>query len=183
MVEMAILDPSLVNVVIFMHLLSYYFLSIGSGIVLLYILILYKPEPMEKIKNNLIFVLIYAGILLIMFLIPEGVEYEILPDGSHDYPVWSLPLSLFLIMFFSTALIFGLIMSKNVIRKFSERKTILRMRILAFILVVYFYILIGLALVNLLDIVIVRQIFMASEGLAIVCVILFYLGFGRSLKE
>ncbi|NHJ20967.1 MAG: hypothetical protein EAX91_08500 [Candidatus Lokiarchaeota archaeon] len=73
----------------------------GAGLLFLYSLILFKYDIMSKLKNILIYLIIYFGITSIMLFIPEGMTIEVV---TNSIVVTTMNLEFFL-FFFITLLI------------------------------------------------------------------------------
>jgi hypothetical protein len=67
--------PSQEPIATFLHILSAYFITIASGFLLLFIILLYKPENgFSKTAYQVLFLSFYFVLGLFFFLIPYGIK-------------------------------------------------------------------------------------------------------------
>ncbi|MFX0074251.1 MAG: hypothetical protein ACFE96_02320 [Candidatus Hermodarchaeota archaeon] len=95
-------DPALSIVATGIAVSAFYIGAImGAGLLFLYSLILFKYDEMSRLKNILIFLIVYLGITSIILFIPEGMTIEVIPNSVV---ITSMTLEFFL-FFFTTLLI------------------------------------------------------------------------------
>lgn len=164
-----------------LYKISFYYLALGTGFLLLYIAILYKPDIMVITKNQIIFIGIYAALLSVLFVIPDGVTGALTEEGIFSDAVFSLPLTIYLECFFFSVLILDIIMSAKIHRSFMDPELAKRMRLVSTLSFVYYYHVIGLTLTNHLNIETYRNAFSISEVVIIIVVILLYFAFSQGL--
>jgi hypothetical protein len=98
-------DPVLSLIATEIAIISYFIGAImGAGLLFLYSLMLFKYDVMSRLKNILIYLIIYIGITSIIVFIPEGMTVEVF---SNSLNITTMTLEFF--MFFFTILLIMLI--------------------------------------------------------------------------
>ena len=166
---------------VLLYEISFYFLALGLGFLILYIALLYKPKTMTKTKNQVLFMLVYGGFLSIIFFIPEAVGGDIAPNGTFSDIQFFLTLTIYLLCFFISALIFTIFMSIKVLKSISDPDIAKRIKVITFLLYAYFYNLLGMVIINFLNNPFLQNAFYGSEVIIIVVVILTYIAFYKRL--
>ncbi|MEJ2250447.1 MAG: hypothetical protein P8Y97_12445 [Candidatus Lokiarchaeota archaeon] len=133
-------------------------------------------------KFQTLFMLIYLGIYIPIFFIPYGIGIEILPNGTQLSPVWSLGLTIFLLILLSTQLLLILIISINVYKKFNTNILAEKFKFFVIGVIFLYYIPIGVTITNYLNIQLLRIIFGFTAPIIIVGLILIYYGIGKPIN-
>jgi len=176
-------DPALEGLVSYLHLLSIYLLILSTGFILLCLFLMYYPEKMIQLKNQLIFILIYGGLVSIMFLIPNSATIEISADGNQGSPQWNFNLFLFIIIFSSVSLMLTFILSLKIYKQF-ENKAIRKKFILFIIgIIILFYNPYSIAIGHYLEPSVLRDFFLLSGIFSFPGFFLLYLGIGTEVQR
>jgi hypothetical protein len=146
------------------------------GFLLLLILYLYKSNLFEPLKCNIVFILIYGGILAIIFIIPDGITLEQQGDNPYLTSVYSFSFTTFVVCFLLISVALSLWLTKKTYETF--KITDLRKRLRCFILgnCILYYSPIVICIVNYLNNPLIRLIFAFTLPLMFVGVILVYYG-------
>ncbi|MFX1445584.1 MAG: hypothetical protein ACFFHV_19380 [Promethearchaeota archaeon] len=176
-------DPSLETLASFLNVLAFYFSCLAAGFLFECIFMLYNPRIMAQIKNQILFILIYGGIMLILFFIPGGATIKILDNGTQLSPVWNFPFFAFSLTIVLILFILSFWMSIRIYSQFENRK--LAKRFLYFIIgiFIFYYIPIGVTISNYLNSPGIRLIFGISAGIIFIGVIFIYYGIGESIQD
>ena len=102
----------------FLGVLTIYFLMLSVVFLLMFTQLLYKPRKLIKTKNQFLILIVYASILSIMFLIPDGIIIKIQSDGTQLSPVWNLPFTFFIIIILSLSASYIFIISYKIYKRF-----------------------------------------------------------------
>lgn len=127
-----ITEPSFEVFVSFLNLISYYFIYLSAGFMLLSFFLLAYPEKMMKVKNQVSFITIYGLLAMGIFFIPNGALVPISADGIQSSPIYSLNLLIFSLVFFTLALCISLAISFKLYKTFQD--SLLRKKFKAFII-------------------------------------------------
>lgn len=177
-------DPSLEPLATQLHILAIYFVSVSSGFLLLFIILLYKSEiKLKSLKNRLFFMAIYFIISIGFFLIPQGAKVPIKSDGTQLHPVWTLPFFLFYLCVISPTMILSLIISKKIYDEFKVKILAKRMKLFVLGICCIYYMGFAVGLMNYLNVPTLRNIFTLTYAIPIIGVILIYHSMGRTLKQ
>ena len=180
----SISDPSLEYVVKFMHKISVYFIIIASGFLLLFIILLYNPENrFSSIKYQILYLLIYNLFGIGAFFIPNGVTVDILSDGTQLYPVWNVYFFIYYIVILLPNMIISIIITIKIYKKFQIETLAKRMKKFLIGLCCIYYMGFGVGITNFLNDPLLRTIFLLTQAVPIIGVILIYYSVGTSLKE
>jgi len=153
----------------------------GLGFLSLYVALLYKPNIMTENKNQIFFMLVYGGFLAIIFLIPEPLGGELAPDGTFSDAKFYLPITIYLIFFFSSAFSIVVFMSVQVFKSITDSDLVKKLKTILLLIIVYFYHVFGMVITNFINESILQNIFYGSEVIVIVVVILFYFAFRKGI--
>lgn len=179
-----ITNPKFHSVVNLLNAIAIYLVCLGMGLLLLFTILLYKPEQIENTKNQLLFILIYSGISAGIFFIPEGTDVKITSDGTQSYPVWNLPFSFYIITVLLCSMIYTLYTGIKIVKKFKSQILAKKMKYFIIGISHFYYIGLGIPIFNYLNIEILRIIFAISGFIAIISGGLYlYHGIGASLKQ
>lgn len=180
----SISNPSLEYIVIILHILTIYFITIAACFLLIFIILLYNSEnKFTSNKYQVFFIIIYNILGLGFFFIPNGVNVEILPDGTQLYPVWNLSFFLYYLTMLITNLIASLIFCIKTYKKFKIKALAKRMKQFLIGICCIYYMGLGVGFTNLLNITLLRNIFIFTQAVPIIGVILIYYSVGISLKD
>jgi len=180
----SISDPSLEYIVTFLHILSVYFITVASGFLLLFIILLYNPESkFSSSKYQILFLIIYNMIGIGSFFIPDGVKIKILQDGTQLYPVWNLFFFLYYLAILLPNIIVSLILSIKIYKKFRIEALAKKMKLFLIGLCCVYYMGLAVGLSNYLNMDLLRNIFTLTQAIPIIGVILIYYSVGTSLKK
>jgi hypothetical protein len=138
---------------------------------------------MAQLKNQILFILIYGGLMLVLFFIPGGATIKILKNGTQLSPVWNFSLFAYCLTILTILLIFSFWMSIRIYSQFKNRD--LAKRFLYFIIgvFIFYYIPIGVAISNYINNPGIRLIFGISAGIIFIGVIFIYYGIGESIQD
>lgn len=180
----SISDPSLEHIATFLHTLSVYFITVASGFLLLFIILLYNPESkFSSFKYQILFLTIYSMIGIGSFFIPDGAKIKILQDGTQLYPVWNLFFFLYYLAILLPNIIVSLILSIKIYKKFRIEALAKRMKLFLIGLCCVYYMGLAVGLSNYLNINLLRNIFTLTQAIPIIGVFLIYYSVGTSLKK
>ncbi|TFG13076.1 MAG: hypothetical protein EU535_05455 [Promethearchaeota archaeon] len=180
----SISDPSLEYLAEFLHMLSMYFITVATGFLLLFIILLYNPDgKFSSNKLQILFLLIYNIIGIGSFFIPNAVKVEILPNGTQLSPVWSLVFFIYYLAILVPSIIISMILSFKIYKKFKIEALAKRMRLFLIGLCCIFYMGLAVGLTNFLNIDLIRYLFTLTQAIPIIGVILIYYSVGISLKK
>jgi hypothetical protein len=176
--------PSLAPLAIVLHEFAAYFIIIGGGFLLLFNILLYKPDSkMSKFRYQILFLLIYFIAGIGFFLIPAGVKIIILSDGTQLYPVWNLSFFLYYLCVLVSSMIFSLILCLKTMRKIKLEPLNKRIKLFFVGLWCVYYMGLAVGFSNFLNIPLVRNLFTLTQFIPILGVIFIYYGVGTSLKN
>lgn len=177
-------DPSLEPLATQLHILAIYFVSVSSGFLLLFIILLSKSEnKLNSLKNQLLFMAIYFISSFGFFLIPQGAKIPIKPDGTQLHAVWTLPFFLFYLCIITITMILSLIISKKIYDEFKVKTLAKRMKLFVLGICCIYYMGFAVGLMNYLNVPTLRNIFTLTYAIPIIGVILIYYSMGRTLKQ
>ncbi len=83
------------KIVCLLHYLVDYLIMLSNIFLLLFYLIIYRPETVITRKKQFLIILFYHFLLIPAFLIPNGV---IINESTNWKPVWSLSFTLYLLI-------------------------------------------------------------------------------------
>jgi len=178
-------DQFLNEVSVFLDTTLHHCFMMLLGFMLLYITILYKPEIMIKLKNELIFILIYGILATVIFFIPNASTVDIGPDGNIIGYKWNITMLLYYTIFLITALlIYSIIMIKtlsNITNQILKKK----IKIITIATVSIFIVIIGDGLFEFININPISRIIWGSIELVLIVigVVLLYYALGFKLID
>jgi len=177
----SVADPAHENLVNFLFILVNMCLYTATGFILLSILILYGPKKVLENKNQILFVLIYAGLASIYFFIPKPNAIRISPEGIQYAPKIYLPEFVFNLVFYTSSLSITMFFALKVLRDIKDPKV--KKRFLLFIIgiCVLYYFPFGIAISNYIDTEEIRWLHMNLTALSLSSVFLIYYGIGSNL--
>jgi len=177
-------DPSLEALATLLHKFAAYFIIMGAGFLLLFNILLYKPDcKMSKLKYQILFLTFYFIIGIGFFLIPGGVKIIILSDGTQLYPVWNLSFFLYYLCVLVSNMIVSLIICLKTMRKIKLEPLTKRIKLFFIGLWCVYYMGLAVGITNFLNISLLRNIFTLTQIIPIVGVIIIYYSVGTSLKK
>ncbi len=176
-------DPSLQLLASFLNILTWYFLCLSTGFLLLSIFLLYQPQKIVKTLNQIIFILAYNGILSVLFLIPAGVEVKILPDGTQLYAVWNFSFFIYILIILLISFSINFRYSIKIYKHLTIEDLARKMKSFIIGMSIFYYIAIGACFTNYLNFLILRQIYAMSSTVIIIGVLLIYYGMGTGIKR
>lgn len=154
------------------------------GFMLLFSILLYNPKIINKTINQILFILIYGGILAVIFLIPDGVDVSISSDGTQSSPVWSLSFSFTIIIILTSIMILTVYINIKILKRFKTQILTKKMKELLVGILLFYYLALGVPIFNFLNIELYRILFTISGFFVIIFGgLLLYYGVGRSLKD
>lgn len=178
-------DQILNEVSVFLDTTLHHCFMMLLGFILLYITILYKPEIMIKLKNELIFILIYGILATVIFFIPNASTVDIGPGGNIIGYKWNITMLLYYTIFLITALlIYSIIMIKtlsNITNQILKKK----IKIITIGTVSIFIVIIGNGLFGFININPISRIIWGSIELVLIVigVVLLYYALGFKLID
>jgi hypothetical protein len=176
--------PSQEPIATFLHILSAYFITIASGFLLLFIILLYKPENgFSKTAYQVLFLSFYFVLGLFFFLIPNGAKVEILPNGTQLYPVWNFTFFIYYLLIYLPNMALSLMLCFKIYKNINLKPLARRMKLFILGLCCIYYIGLGVACSNYFNDNMFRMIYTLTSVVSIVGVILIYYGVGTSLKH
>ena len=154
----------------FIYVLAHFIWILGAGFMFLYMLFFYKPEKMVKTKNQFLTILLFIGLgSVLFFMMTEGMQ-EI--QGAFQ---WPLGMMLYNTIFLSSLLVIYVRMMQYCFREFKEKEMRKKIKFIGLAGIVYFAILIAVAIVNYINIPLVRLIWSIIEGIAVLAAISAYM--------
>lgn len=177
-------DPKLEPIANLLHTFSVYFITLSSGFLLLFILMLYYPKnSISLTKYQIIFISFYSSISSGLFFIPNGVKVEILSNGIQKYPVWSFLFFLYFILLFIPTMVYSIIICMKIYKKLKNNSSLAkRMKFFIVGISCLYYIGIAVCFTNFLNNSILRLIFTITGPIAIIGIFLVYISVGKSLN-
>ena len=183
-IYVSISNPSLEYIVIILHILTIYLITIAGCFLLLFIILLYNSEnKFTSNKYQVVFIILYSIFGLGFFFIPNGVNVEILPGGTQLYPVWNLPFFLYYLTMLTTNMTVALIICIKIYKRFKIKALAKRMKRFLLGICCIYYMGFGVGFTNFLNITLLRNIFIFTQAVPIIGVILIYYSVGTSLKK
>jgi hypothetical protein len=180
----SISDPALEYVATFLHILSVYLITVASGFLLLFIILLHNPEgKFSTSKYQIFFLVCYIMLGIGSFFIPNGVKINILQNGTQLYPVWNIFFFFYFLAILVPNITISMILSIKIYKKFRIEALAKRMRLFLIGLCCVYYMGLAVGLTNYLNIDLLRYIFTLTQAIPIIGVILIYYSVGTSLKE
>ncbi|MFX1445630.1 MAG: hypothetical protein ACFFHV_19615 [Promethearchaeota archaeon] len=180
----SISNPSLEYVVVILHRITIYLIIIAAGFLLLFIILLYDSEnKFTSNKFQILYIIIYNTLGLGLFFIPNGVNVEILPDGTQLYPVWNVSFFIYYLTILITNLIASLIICLKIYKKIRIKALAKRLRQFLIGICCIYYMGFGVGFTNFLNIPLLRNIFVFTQAVPIIGVILIYYSVGTSLRK
>jgi len=182
MIYALISNPMLQNLVNLLSTFAVFLLNFALGFLILFTIFLYNPGKMIKSKNQFLFLIIYGGILSIIFIIPNGIEIKILSDGTQLPPVWNLPFTLYVGIFTASSGIHTLYSANKIYKNFNHKELAKKFKYFIFgVFIFYFFYCEGMVF-NYLNSSFLRQFFAISLILIIVGAYAIYYGIGLQPK-
>ncbi len=175
-------NPSLQSLVSFLNVLTIFLITFGTGFLLLFIIMIYRPGFMSTIKSQILFLILYGTILIGIFFIPNGSEVRILKDGTQLSPVWNYPFTLYISIHLTSSLLILLILSFKTYKKFENEILARRLKYFDIGILIYYYIALGAAINNFLDIPIFRIIYAISSLITFAGVLFLYYSIGTNVN-
>ncbi len=179
-----ITDPNQMDLVNIIFLIPDYFMFLTMGFILLSVLLLCKPNQMLKRKNQLLFLIVYAGLAAIVFFIPdEDRGLTISSDSVQSPPTLGLPTFTFYMILFTTVSIATLIVSWCITRKLANPK--IKRKFVFFIVgvVLLYCMLYGSAIANYLNTAEVRTLNLYISISVLPAIYFVYYGIGKELTQ
>jgi len=178
-----ITDPALQDLINIMNILVIYLICLALGFLLLFIFILYRPYSLISTKKQKIFILLYGLICLGLFFIPKGVEVRILSDGTQNPPVWSFQFTAYVLVLILSTMILLIFTCLKIFKTFKSKILVKRIKYFLVGILIFYYIAIGAAISNYLNIEIIREIYTISGFSVIIGAIFLYYSVGYSLRK
>jgi hypothetical protein len=178
----SVTDPSLQALVNYMHILAVFFMNYAFAMLILFTILLYKPRIMSKSKNQLLFLLLYGGLLSVLFVIPDGAYVQILSDGTQLSPVWNLPFMIYAAIIMILSGIHTMYTSNKIYRQFNNKELAKKYKYFILGVFIFFLIYLEAMIFNYLNIPILRQIYPFTLIFLIFGAYGIYYGIGVKLK-
>jgi len=165
------------------YLVALYFLLLVSGFILLYLSVLYKPDIMNKVSNQILLILVHVCIFLIIFIIPDGAVITRFPSGQLSYPKYSDTFTIFLVVIALVSLIIGSLMSIQIRKNLSEPDLKGKFKGIIAGVVVYYSLLLRNIICYYIGDATIRNITEIASISLIIASILLYFTLGKGLKK
>lgn len=165
------------------YLIALYFLLLVSGFLLLYLLILYKPEIIVKNAYQFVVIMIHVALFLIMFLIPDAVVITRTLSGQLSYPAYSFSFSMYLMLIIIISLLIALLFILKIRKTILEPELKQKFRGIIAGVIVYYFILIRNIICYYIDNTAIRNILEITSISIILAAIILYLTIGKGLKK
>ncbi|TFG08151.1 MAG: hypothetical protein EU539_03170 [Promethearchaeota archaeon] len=179
----SISNSNMESTVEFLHALSIYLISVSLSFMLLFVLMLNGSRKLiTSARNQILFISIYCVLCSGLLFIPNGVNVEILSDGTQMYPVWNLIFFIYYLSIFLPTAIFSLIICGKIYKKMNNEALAKRMRLFIVGISCFYYIGLFVSLTNFINSDPLRIIFTLTGPLAIIGVVLIYISVGKSLQ-
>lgn len=154
----------------FIYVFGHFIWILGSGCMFLYMLLFFKPEKMVKRINQTLIILLFVVLGSILFFMMDDEMKEI--QGAFQ---WTLPMMLYNTVVLSSFLAIYVWMMRYGLKNFKEKETLKKVKFIGLAGIIYFIILISVAIVNYINIPVVRLVWSIIEGIAVLGAILAYM--------
>lgn len=176
-------EPSQLPLAYVLDGLGYFFWVYGTGFLVLYILIIYKPKVMNKNMNQVLFLGIYGLFTGVLFMVPSEITIILLEDGRITRPAWSLALSAYYISLFLVFSVISVIIGLKTLETFENPKLKKKMACFILGLILYYFVMMDTAYMRWLDIPMVRNVLSIVNSIILVSSFLMYLAIGTPMRE
>jgi hypothetical protein len=171
------------TIVRFLHILTYYFFCIALVFLLLFNLMILKSEQMINRKKQLFLIIIWAGLLLGLFII--GLTGNVHIDATTDWkPAWDLPYFLYgFILCLSCMIIPTIYTSIQIYNEFEDELLKEKWRYFLIGTGCYYLMWGGTSISNFLANDLVRSIWGVIALLSFVAIYAMYYGVGKQIED
>jgi len=174
--------PPLIELVEFLHILTFYLFTFSQVFLLVFELILLKSEAIFDKTKQFIMIGAYVAFLSILFIV--GMLGGVRLDGSTGWnPVWYLPfLFTVLVICIPSLIIPTLYFSLQIYNRFVSEELKRKWKYFLIGLILYFLMWGGTALTNFLALTIIRDIWAIVAFISLLSTYTIYYGVGKELN-
>ena len=176
-------SPALQELASFLGVTTVYFMMLGLGFLVLFTQLLYKPQLIEKTRNQIILILIYASLLSTMFIIPDGLYIIIQSDGTQFPPIFNLPFTIFNLINVVLTASLVLINSRKIYKSFNNKELAKRFKFFIIGVFIFYILCFHCLLANYLNLYVLRQLHTFLQIFVIFGLYFIYFGMGVPRKN